>query len=136
MPFCWALRDFSSFTAFLASRHLSAPNVGCPDIFQFGLYEKVLTTFSSLQVSACSFEALSHISQSNSKGLHCRKWILKVQNVSIAINPSKLHHLGSRGRAEKEKENKVKNSECRKQRRIRVKYFCSFVITLLLIILN
>lgn len=138
MPFSWALRDFSSFTAFFAPRHLGAPNVGCPDIFQFGLCEKVLITFSSLQVSACSFEALSHISQSNSKGLHCRKWILKVQNVSIAINPSKLHHLGSRGRAGKEKENKVKKSESqkRKQRRTRVRYFRSFVSTLLLITLN
>lgn len=130
MPFCWAPRDFSSFTAFFTPRHLCTPKAGCPDIFWFGLHEKVNIFLSP--VSACSFEALSHISQSNSKGLHCRKWILKVQNVSIAINPSKLHHLGSRGRGgRKQRENKVKKSEPQKRnwRRIKAKCFCSFVQT-------
>lgn len=118
MPFWWAPRDFSSFTAFLTPRHLCTPKAGCPDIFRFGLYEKVNIFLSP--VSAFSFEALSHISQSNSKGLHCRKWILKVQNVSIAINSSKLHHLGSRGRGkgrEKRTRSKKKEPQKRKQRR-------------------
>lgn len=129
MPFWWAPRDFSSFTAFLTPRHLCTPKAGCPDIFRFGLHEKVNIFLSP--VSACSFEALSHISQSNSKGLHCRKWILKVQNVSIAINSSKLHHLGSRGRGKGRKKNKVKKNEPqkRKQRRLRAKFFFSFVWT-------
>ena len=40
-----------------------------------------------------SFEALGDVGQSHSKGLHSREGILEIQDVGIAIDSAKLHHL-------------------------------------------
>lgn len=39
------------------------------------------------------FEALSDIGQSHCEGLHSRKGILEIQDVGVAVDPAKLHHL-------------------------------------------
>lgn len=45
------------------------------------------------QVGISSFEALSDVGESHCEGLHSRKGILEIQDVGIAVNPAKLHHL-------------------------------------------
>ena len=41
-----------------------------------------------------SFEALRHVGQGHREGLHSREGVLEVQDVRVAVDPSKLHHLG------------------------------------------
>jgi hypothetical protein len=47
-------------------------------------------------VGSTLFETLRYICQGDGERLQCRKWVLKVQGVGVAVDPAELHDLEER----------------------------------------